>query len=194
MIKLKVYLIISFLIWCYIIYRAFAIPITQDEAHTYLLVKTNNWRQIVGTANTHWLNTIFIRFFLWLPGTDHTWKLRMLSMSAWAIYSFSTIKISLNFKNSWLGVAFFIAAIGNPFLIFYFSLARGYAAACAFIMLALWQVSALLVNKEVRPEKWARKVVLDFLISFSCSHCKFFCLLFLYCHYCNLSNPIIAKK
>ncbi|MDP9229973.1 MAG: hypothetical protein M3O67_04775, partial [Bacteroidota bacterium] len=147
--RVKIQIVIALLLWSYIIYRAFFISITQDEAHTYLLVKTNNWRQAVGTTNTHWLNSFFIRIFLLLPEEDHMWKIRMLSILSWIVYSFSVIRLSSYFKNQWVGFIFFAIAILNPFLIFYFSLARGYAPACSFIMLSLWLAAKLIQANEI---------------------------------------------
>jgi hypothetical protein len=153
-IRIKIQIVITLLLWCYILYRAFFISITQDEAHTYLLVKTNNWKQALGTTNTHWLNSFFIKFFLWLPGEDHLWKIRMFSVLSWIIYSFSIIRLSSYFKSQWFGFVFFIVAALNPFLIFYFSLARGYAPACAFIMLSLWLATKCVQANKIEPRKW----------------------------------------
>ena len=146
--------IIAFLIWMYIAYRAFTLAVTQDEAHTYLLAKTDNWRQMFGTANTHWMNTLFLRAMLLLPGYDAMWKLRLLSVLSWAVYAFSCIKLTACFKRRWYAFVFFLAAMGNPFLIFYFSLSRGYAAACAFIMLTLWLALRLVEANEIKPVRW----------------------------------------
>ena len=42
-------LIISLIVWVYIIYRAVLFEITQDEAYSYFLVKTNYWKALPGT-------------------------------------------------------------------------------------------------------------------------------------------------
>lgn len=44
--------VIATLLWCYIICQAFSISVTQDEAYSYLLVKTDYWRAMPGSANT----------------------------------------------------------------------------------------------------------------------------------------------
>lgn len=150
----KTMISVVILLWIYIIYRAVTIGITEDEGYTYFLVKTNNWKQMAGVANTHWLNTLAVRVFLWLPGDDQVWKLRMLSMLSWLLYSFGAFKVSLLFRGKWLGFLFFITMVANPFVVFYFSLSRGYAAACAFIMLALWKAVGLIVSGDLRPAKW----------------------------------------
>jgi hypothetical protein len=149
-----VFLIICLLLWLYIIFRAATIPITEDEAHSYLLIKTGNWRQMAGTANTHWLNSLVAKILISLPGTDAMWKIRFLSIVTWPVYAYSSFSIYHRFNNKWIGSLFFLFAIANPFLVFYFSLSRGYAAACAFVMLALWKAFQLIERGEARPEKW----------------------------------------
>jgi hypothetical protein len=147
-------LLIVISLWSYIIYRAAFIPITEDEAHSYLLVKTNNWRQMAGTANTHWLNSLFMKIFLLLPGTDEVWKLRMLSIISWIPYAFAVMRLTAKLRHQWIGWIFFLTAIGNPFVIFYFSIGRGYAGACAFIMLSLWKALELTETQELKPKDW----------------------------------------
>jgi hypothetical protein len=149
------WLIISIL-WVYILYRAIFIAITQDEAYSYLLIKTNNWQVMPGSLNTHWLNTLTMRLFLWLPGVDHVWKLRIISVLSWWLYSYSAIKLSAVFNNKYVGFAFFLAAVSNPFLILYFSLARGYAVSCAFILFSLRQVFLTLQRHQMFPENWLK--------------------------------------
>jgi hypothetical protein len=147
------------LLWVYIVYRAVFFAITEDEAYSYFLLKSNAWRALPGTVNTHWLNTFFMRLFLWLPGGDRPYKLRLLSVGSWWVFAYSVIKLCGLFKNKWIGIAFFSAAILNPFLVFYFSLSRGYSAGCAFSMLSLWQAACMLRKGERRPAAWISVVI-----------------------------------
>ena len=144
------------ILWIYILYRAVFIGITQDEAYSYFLVKTNYWRAMPGSLNTHWLNTLGMRLFLWLPGADNVWKLRLLSVLSWWLYSFSAIKLSAEFKNRLFGFTFFLAAVLNPYLILYFSLGRGYSVACAFLFFSFWQAFRTLQLKEINPANWLK--------------------------------------
>jgi len=153
---IKIQWLTATFLWIYIFYRAVSIGITQDEAYSYFLVKTNYWRAMPGSLNTHWLNTLGMRLFLWLPGADHVWKLRMLSILSWWLYSFSAIKLSTIFKNKFIGLAFFLAAMLNPFLIFYFSLGRGYAMACALSLFSLWQAFRAIHLQEMEPADWIK--------------------------------------
>lgn len=146
--------VISGILWCYIFYRAVALPITHDEGYSYYLVKTNYWRAMPGTANNHWLTTLSMRIFLWFPGNDDPWKLRMLSVLCWPLFAFCVIQIVKNFFNKWLGIAFYAAAMFNPYLIFYFSLGRGYAPGCAFAMVCIWLAEKAIRKHPFAPAVW----------------------------------------
>jgi hypothetical protein len=143
-------------LWAYILYRAVFIGITQDESYSYFLVKTNYWRAMPGSLNTHWLNTLAMKLFLWLPGPDHLWKLRILSVLSWWLYSYSAIKLSAQFKHKLIGFTFFLAAVLNPFLIFFFSLGRGYAVACAFLLFSISQAYRTIYNRAIDPVSWMK--------------------------------------
>lgn len=156
---------IALLLWGYILYRAVCFSITQDEAHSYLLAKTDNWRQMAGTTNTHWLNTLFVRLIVLLPGEDAVWKLRLLSILSWGVYAWSAIKLSEDFPSKWLGTVFFAALVLNPFVLFYFSLERGYAPAFALLLLALWFVHENIKHKAFDPARWTPVFLLAALAS-----------------------------
>jgi hypothetical protein len=146
--------LIAVALWMYIIYRAFMLSITQDEAYSYLLAKTDYWKAMPGSANTHWLNTLSMRLFLFLPGPDEPWKLRMLSLLSWPLYAFSVARLSGLFANRWIGMAFFLTMLVNPFLLFFFSLGRGYAAACACISFCLWLASKRFTHGKTGAREW----------------------------------------
>ena len=145
---------VALLIWSYILYRAFFLAVTQDEAYSYFLAKTDYWKAMPGSANTHWLNTLSMRLFLLVPGEDAPWKLRMLSILSWPLYAYSVAQLSGMFKNRWLSVACYLVMLLNPFLLFFFSLGRGYAPAIAFITFSLWLASKKMVESEILPRQW----------------------------------------
>ena len=145
---------IALLIWIYLLYRAFTLSVTQDEAYSYFLAKTDYWKAMPGSANTHWLNTLSMRLFLLLPGEDAPWKLRMLSVLSWPLYAYSVARLSGLLKNRWLSMSCFLVMILNPFLLFFFSLGRGYAAASAFIAFSLWLMSKKIANGGILTRQW----------------------------------------
>ena len=145
---------ICLLLWSYVAYRAIFLSLTQDEAHSYLLAKTDNWRQMAGTTNTHWLNTLFVRLMVMAPGPDSVWKLRLLSILSWPLYAFCAIKISEHFKNKLIGFTCFAGLVLNPFVLFYFSLERGYAPSITLVLLSVYLASQRIAVNDLRPARW----------------------------------------
>ena len=147
-------IIISIFLGIYIIWKAATLSITQDEAYSYFLAKTDYWKAMPGSANTHWLNTLCMRLLLFLPGSDDPWKLRMLSMISWPFYAYASGRLGTLFSNKWIGFSFFLIMVMNPFLLFFFSIGRGYAAACAAVAFSIWLASKRLQSSKTDPRSW----------------------------------------
>ncbi len=145
---------LALLVWVYIIYRALVVEISHDEIISYNLIKRHYWNAIAGTYNTHWLNSIFIKCILWLPGADSFWKLRLLSILSWPVFAHMIIKLSGRFNNRFVGWLFYTGCILNPFLVLYFSLARGYAPAFALLTISLWYAGLLTDRQQIKPRQW----------------------------------------
>lgn len=150
---------LAIFLWVYIILRAIRVPITHDEAYSFFLVKTNYIKAMAGTANTHWLNSIGMK--LGSLFSDAPFFLRIFSVLAWPIYAVSAIKISEATSNKIIQLVLFVLLIANPFLIDFFSLARGYGLACAFVLASLW-----LSVRAIKQNAWSQK---DWLPALFCA-------------------------
>src|SRR5687767_33752 len=126
-----------FLLWVYVAARAVLLAFTHDEAYSYLLVKTDYFVAMTGTANTHWLNSVGMKLGSLLLG-DEEWQLRIFSVLAWPLYGVSALRISGLLQNGLAGLLLFCALVFNPYVLDFFSLARGYGLQFAFVMAALW--------------------------------------------------------
>lgn len=157
MVKYAKWLIV-FSLWVYILLRAVYVPITHDEAYSYLLIKSNYISAMAGTANTHWLNSLGMKIGSLLLG-DQPWQLRIFSMLAWFLFGFSAINISEQIKNKFAGTGLFIVLVANPFLLDFFSLARGYGLACAFILAAIWKSFEALDKNTWQWKQWIPAVL-----------------------------------
>ncbi len=157
---------ILILIWIYIIIRAYSVLITHDEAYSFLLIKTNYLKAMAGTANTHWLNSLGMKIGYILFGHE-PWQLRIFSMLAWPVYGFSALKISAGLRSRFLGWALFCALILNPFLLDFFSLARGYGLTCAFTLASIWKITEALNKQSVEDRQWQAALVFGMLALFS---------------------------
>ena len=122
----KVLILISSLFFIYVAIRSFLLEVTHDEAFSFYLVNINYWNALGTTANTHWINSFFIK----IPNLfnyNQMWALRIHSVISFTIYSYFLYKIILFTKNKYSQILFVALFLPNPFCLEYFSLARGYA-------------------------------------------------------------------
>lgn len=135
------YIVISSIIFIYVFLRALLLEITYDEAWTIdsfvqlKLIHILNYTPI--NANNHILNTLLIKLFISLFG-DFIIVSRLPNLIAFAFYLFYSYKISSRYLKPYMGIILFIALFCNPFLLDFFSLARGYGIALAFMISSLY--------------------------------------------------------
>ncbi len=147
----------SLIVWVtlgvYIVWRGVCLSITNDEAFSYHNVVTHNLRMMLGTANTHWFNSICLFIETHLLG-DQEWKLRMHSYISFAAFCWGLFTLTTSFcKNYWQNLIG-LALMGlNIYLIDFFSLARGYGMSLAFEMIAL----SMIANSQ-QHEKFSFRV------------------------------------
>lgn len=130
------YQIAFFLVFCYIIIRGFSLGITHDEALTYQILSGDEL--IRKTANHHWLNTFLSGLSIQLFG-EKEFALRIPNIVSFLLYWIFTYKIAKHFfNNSFIQIALLFLLIGNPYVLEFFSLSRGYGISVACIMAALF--------------------------------------------------------
>ncbi|MBZ5858753.1 hypothetical protein [Flavihumibacter profundi] len=128
--------------------KSYYLQFTNDEGYSYFLIKTHYFRAMPGTANTHWLNSLGIWFGLLLG--DDPWKLRLFSVLAWPVYGYAAFKLSNKLNNKLAGLALLSALVLNPYLLDFFSVARGYGMMIAFSMMSLYHAYCL-----VKEQNWS---------------------------------------
>ncbi len=117
--------------------KAFGISITNDEAYSFFLVKTNYINALVGTANTHWLNSFFIKLQTLVLGNEEwMWRLHLLFFFGLYLLAARAIVVTY-FDGIWTWVVFFLL-VANPYLNDFFSIARGYGPAVALMSWAVY--------------------------------------------------------
>ncbi len=120
-------------------YRSYILEITNDEAFSFWMVSENKINMLCGTANNHWLNTLFI--FIWTKLIGHSeWMLRIHSVVSFIVYSIFTLAIFGHLKNKWLIIIPFSFLLCNYYLLDYFSLARGYSISLMFESMAIYYI------------------------------------------------------
>ncbi len=128
-----------------VVYRAYNIGITHDEAFSFLLIDTNYINALATTANTHILNSLSMKIFN-LLNLNHWFFLRVHSILSFLVYAFFVYKILRFFKTSSSKITFITLMICNPFVLEFFSLARGYGISMAFLTAAIFHALSYLQN------------------------------------------------
>jgi len=132
------YLSIGFVFFAYVFLRAITVAPTHDELCTMeWFVHTWVYGAEPIVANNHFLNTFLIKLFIFFFG-DSFFVIRLPNVLVFLVYLFFSYRISTKNFSKWLGLACFIALVCNPFLLDYFSLARGYGLSFACMMASLY--------------------------------------------------------
>ncbi len=116
----------------YLTLRAFFIPATMDESFSILqYVPKSIWQILtydypVPSANNHILNTLSIKFFTALAGTNLL-SARLGNLLAGALFVFAGAWLTRRlFQNPWAIAAGLVFWLANPYLAEFFSVGRGY--------------------------------------------------------------------
>ena len=130
------------LLFGYILARAIILPITHDESGTCLVFSTQSVSDIVSYAqpipNNHILNTLLVKLFSQLFGW-HPLIVRLPNVLAFILYFFSGLAILRLLNRNLLFVMSGLVALNfNPFLLDFFSLARGYGLSISFMMASIY--------------------------------------------------------
>lgn len=129
---------LAFLI--YVIVRAVRVPITIDEAATYLNYVSSDILAIFrfDSTNNHFLNTLLTKI-CWALGGPSEFALRLPNLMAYVVFLFFSFRILDRFaKDKIIAISGFFLLNLNPYVLDFFSLSRGYGLSLAFLMAALF--------------------------------------------------------
>jgi hypothetical protein len=106
----------------------------MDDNLWKVFFEENGWP----SANLQWLNTAFMQLSASIFG-QAAWSLRLHSLLGHLIYMvFSFLLLKNIVKNNWLLLLGFILLNFNPYMLDFFSLARGYGLALAWMLASLY--------------------------------------------------------
>lgn len=135
-----IYLIVSIAAFLYVLIRAIQMDITYDEAWTLRDFVPQSVMHILNytwcDANNHIVNTLLIK--LLTSFHDSLFIARLPNVLAFILYLYFSYKIGYQFIAGWVGMAAFLLLILNPFLLDFFSIARGYGLSLGFQMGSLY--------------------------------------------------------
>jgi hypothetical protein len=141
------------LFWGIVLFKGYYTSMTHDESTSYIylynaqvyddLFDKTAW----SNANNHWLNTLSFQFFDNIFG-QKAWAIRLFNMLSFGLYGFFILKLTENIKSTALRFGCILFCIANPYLLDFFSVARGYGISLAFTTAAIYFASAFIKKEE----------------------------------------------
>ncbi len=147
------YLILPYLfLFGYVVLRAGTLSFTHDEALSYrILLGDTMWAH---TANNHWLNTFLMGIARRTLGEKEL-ALRLPNVLAFGLYLFMLFHILRQHPRPWSLFWGSVLLLCNPFLLDFFSLARGYGLSMGLLMASLY-FSFRSLRKYPSPQPYSR--------------------------------------
>ncbi|NLF43294.1 MAG: hypothetical protein GX587_11410 [Bacteroidales bacterium] len=152
----RILLLIVLLLGFYVIFRGISLSFTHDESLSFSIIQGNT--SLKQTANHHALNTMLMDVCFKLFGSQE-WALRLPNIIAFFIYSLAAFLVTNLITEKTIRVFAFVVLLFNPFLLDFFSLARGYGISNSCILLAFY----FLLRHNVRDQKLSI-LNIDFLL------------------------------
>lgn len=142
----------------WICHRAWVQSITLDEADTFLRwIAPDEPSHWFANSNNHVLNSLLIRFFVWLFGLSPM-ALRAPALIGGALYIAASYRLcNLVARAGFLRLALFVSCVYNPFIMDYLVAARGYGLALGFFAMALFMFSRRVLREEDAGERTIRR-------------------------------------
>jgi hypothetical protein len=140
------------LLFTYIFLRAYRLSLTWDEAFTFFeYVRTPRWwpgGYNYMSANNHLLNTWLMKCSVFFFGESEV-ALRLPNILAGGIFLFAAAQISICLtEKHWQTFIVFLLFAANPYLLDFFSLARGYGISIAMLTMAIAQLTRYVFGKN----------------------------------------------
>src|SRR5665213_1523943 len=133
--------VIGILLFAYTISRAFLLSFTRDESFTYLeyvrkgILVLSHYNTT--SANNHLLNTWLMELSSKIFGISE-FSLRLPNVLAHTLFLIYSAKLVAKLNSNLLIIGSFLILNLNPFLLDFFSLARGYGLSIALMMASLY--------------------------------------------------------
>ncbi|MES2513525.1 MAG: glycosyltransferase family 39 protein, partial [Bacteroidota bacterium] len=156
--KIKaVYLIAAAVTFIYVFIRAFNMDITYDEAWTITdFASLDVWGIITYEpcdANNHMINTLLIKLFF-LSGSDSLFVARLPNVLACILYIYFTYKIVNKHLSPVMALGCYLLLLLNPFVLDFFSIARGYGLSMGFLIASLYYMISYVNEHKTSQVLW----------------------------------------
>lgn len=140
---------LAVLMGIHLLVRAFAVPITYEEATRFF-----TWVQQPGTPTDHVLSVLWSKLCTLVLGPALVPQ-RFLALLAFALFARHAFLLGTLLRDKLLRWCLWIALLIMPFAVELFALAGGQALAMAFLLMGLWHLSRIPEEPGLRPVLWA---------------------------------------
>ncbi|MCB0548308.1 MAG: glycosyltransferase family 39 protein [Phaeodactylibacter sp.] len=156
--KEHILVLLSLLAFLYCLARAAGLSMTHDESATVLEFASRPFWKVVTNdpprANNHILNTLLIQFFS-LFGNDK-FLVRLPNVLAGGVFLFFTYRLVRTIASGWWeSLLAFALLVFNPYLLEFFSLARGYGLSLGFLMGSLYFLHCFVEKRALPHLAWS---------------------------------------
>lgn len=146
------------LAFAYCAARVGYLSMTHDESTTVLMFASRPWGQILAneppSANNHILNTLLVKAFM-LGGLNKEW-VRLPNLLGGLVYLFFAFRFIQREGGSLASQVLGLALLAfNPYLLEFFSLARGYGISLGFLMGSLYFVYRYILKGQPGALAWS---------------------------------------
>jgi hypothetical protein len=147
---------LSLALFAYTALRAWLVPLTHDEALTYLGFVRAPWSDILAfrgpyPTNNHLLNTVLVKLCVAVLGVSESTQ-RLPNVLAHAAYLYFGWRILRRNAPPLAALAGFVLLTTNPFVLEFFALSRGYGLSLGFAMAGLSELSRSFARFDARAE------------------------------------------
>lgn len=145
--------VLALVLLCYTTIRACTVSFSWDEAYTFMHhVRKGVFYQDAFDkmgGNHHLMNVWLMWASMKALGTSEL-ALRLPNLLAHVCFLYAMGRIALKARSRWLAVAAFLLLNAHPYVLDFFSLARGYGLAMGFMMLSVWCIWCWLEERTAR--------------------------------------------
>lgn len=129
------FLLISSTLLIYVAIRASTLSFTHDESLSYTIANGDlKWNS---TANNHLLNTLLMSIAKNLFGTSEL-SLRLPNILLFVTYLFGCYYLLRKTDKIWISILGISLLLINPYIIEFFSIARGYGISLGFMLMSIY--------------------------------------------------------
>lgn len=136
--------VLAVLLGCYMVCRAWSVPITIDESITYFqFVSKGIWLpdSVSWNANNHILNSLLTIWSEKMFGNSEL-ALRLPNLLAGFLYVGYAVRWSNRIQNPFSALTLFIGLTSSQFLLDFFGVCRGYGLSMAFLSVSWFHLTA----------------------------------------------------